>query len=469
MTDGTIKFHCTICGAAHTIPVEQAGAPFHCESCRNIFLAPLKSEEPLPVGPPVVIEPPTVARDAVESATEAGDTETYSVAAEHVAGTGSEGGPEPLGSWPDPLDMPPPVRSKKRRPRQIPSIVDPEADPNADPEYQFADQLVSLFQGTGRWILLGLGLLVIGNVLKLMNPEFGYAISGVFLLAVAVMVIAAWVLLQRHAKQNEPDSSTTLLWPPNIVRYGLEYWPETRRSMQILGLAVGWVAAAWIVAIPFDMVSSFYNTGKPTVADNVKPPIANPPQMMPVAEKPAGAPVVAVNPVPGAPVMQPMQPPQVMPAVPAQADATAIRSVSRQVTVGGVVSMTTILKDGSVLTTVKRTQSKLEPTEDDLRHQAEVNQKVNAAENKVGDVIEIQLTGTDSDLVWGGKNGVYARGSSPGSAAVHAGVVKLDETAKVKITIVEPQTEYPAIDQNGVNSLAGGAEARFGFKVERAE
>lgn len=474
MSTGTIKFHCTICGAAHSIPAEQAGVPFHCESCRNITLAPLKSEEPLPVSPPTRIEPPSQVHDTSQPTTGTGDTETYSLAAEYTAEGPTQGEPQPAGSWPDPLDMPPPVRPRKRRPRPIPSIVDSQTDPSVDPGYLFADELISLFQGLGRWIILGLAILIVGNVLKLMNPDFTYLYSAAFMIALAAMMIAAWMLLHRHAVQHDPDATSTLLWPPNFIRYGIENWPETRRSMQIFGLATLWVAASWIVAIPFDMLSSVSTIGKSQVAGNPQPPAANAPQMMPVADipvaQPADAPAAAEKPPAGGPpAMPPMQAPPAMPAVPANATLDSIRSVSRQVAADGTITTTSVLIDGSVRTTVTRTQSGLKPTADDLRRQAELNQKVNAAENKVGDVIETPLTGTDTDLVWGGKDGIYARGSSPGSAAVHAGVVKLDETAKVKITITAPLNDYPALDQNGVSSLAQGPGTKFSFKIERIE
>lgn len=476
-------FRCPVCGIAHSIPEDQANLPFLCTSCQNIFLIPAPVDAPVPDGLqesaanlPPQFQSTETANGKIE------EIDTYSVAANQPSVVHSDQGQsEPFGTWPDTAEMA--SQKNVRRPwPAVSPVFEPEADLNADPDYQFVDALTELFQGTGGYIIFGLLFLVCGHTLTWFVPGFDYIFSILFFLSLITMICASCVMLQRHAAAKDPDSSSTLLWPPNFARYALEYWPETRRSIQLMLMAIAWYAVSWIVAVPFDIVEGIFNSGKPKEVVKAQQPIIVPPPMMPVGKKPpavnrpvepVGAADVAANPnplKPALPTMQ-MQPPLQPPSQPQPAivDQTRIRSIFQQVTPEGLILTTRVLNDGSILSSWKQSQSKSIYTEEFLRRQTEVNQKVNAGDNKVGSSITVEVTGSDRELVWGGDQGIYAQGSAPGTAAVHAGVIRIDERARIKVTFTLPASSYPSIERNGVNSWALGSEARFGLKIQKAD
>src|SRR5262245_41755174 len=58
----------------------------------------------------------------------------------------------------------------------------------------------------------------------------------------------------------------------------------------------------------------------------------------------------------------------------------------------------------------------------------------------VGATYYFRVRGTLEGLVWG--TDTYTGDSFLGTAAVHAGLVKVDQTAVVKVTVVAPQQQY---------------------------
>lgn len=82
-----------------------------------------------------------------------------------------------------------------------------------------------------------------------------------------------------------------------------------------------------------------------------------------------------------------------------------------------------------------------------------------------GKVLELTLTGAASGSVWG--NEVYTDDSDLGTAAVHAGVLEVGQTAKVKVTIVPGRSRYRGTEQNGVRSR-GYSAWRGSFWMEPA-
>lgn len=66
---------------------------------------------------------------------------------------------------------------------------------------------------------------------------------------------------------------------------------------------------------------------------------------------------------------------------------------------------------------------------------------------RIKGVLEGQIWGTD----------VYTRDSTLGAAAVHAGLLKPDETAVLRVTVVPPLDAYKGSTRNGVTTSDYGA------------
>jgi hypothetical protein len=65
-------------------------------------------------------------------------------------------------------------------------------------------------------------------------------------------------------------------------------------------------------------------------------------------------------------------------------------------------------------------------------------------------VVGVEITGRIGGSVWG--TGVYTSDSDPGTAAIHAGVLKEGETAVVKVRVKGDPGAYQGSTQNGVTS-----------------
>jgi len=74
-----------------------------------------------------------------------------------------------------------------------------------------------------------------------------------------------------------------------------------------------------------------------------------------------------------------------------------------------------------------------------------------------GTVYTFRMTGSNDGSVWGGGNGIYTDDSKLSTAAVHAGVLQVGQTADVKVTVVAGQSSYNGSSQNGVKSNDYGA------------
>lgn len=72
----------------------------------------------------------------------------------------------------------------------------------------------------------------------------------------------------------------------------------------------------------------------------------------------------------------------------------------------------------------------------------------------IGATYYFRVTGAESGSLWG--TDVYTGDSAIGAAAVHAGLVKVGETAVVKVTVEPPLARYQGSVRNGVTSHAFG-------------
>jgi LCCL domain len=78
-----------------------------------------------------------------------------------------------------------------------------------------------------------------------------------------------------------------------------------------------------------------------------------------------------------------------------------------------------------------------------------------ALQNEVGKSFHFTLTGANSGSVWG--SDVYTTDSTPAMAAVHAGALKVGQTAIVKVTIVVPPAGFDGTTRNGITTSNYGA------------
>jgi hypothetical protein len=73
----------------------------------------------------------------------------------------------------------------------------------------------------------------------------------------------------------------------------------------------------------------------------------------------------------------------------------------------------------------------------------------------IGESFEIAVIGHTDRLIWG--DGIYTDDSDPGTAAVHAGLLKSGQEGRVRITILPGQTSYEGTRRNGVESRPYGS------------
>jgi hypothetical protein len=85
-----------------------------------------------------------------------------------------------------------------------------------------------------------------------------------------------------------------------------------------------------------------------------------------------------------------------------------------------------------------------------------------------GKTFTFKVTGQSNGRIWGGSNNVYTDDSQIATAAVHAGLVGVGQTAVIKITIMPGQSSYPSIKRNGVTSIKYGSWSGS-YKLSKAD
>jgi hypothetical protein len=78
--------------------------------------------------------------------------------------------------------------------------------------------------------------------------------------------------------------------------------------------------------------------------------------------------------------------------------------------------------------------------------------------DQVGKTFYFRVHGEERGTVWG--TDIYTGDSSLPAAAVHAGAVEMGETFVVKVTIVDPLTQYHGSTRNGISSHGYGPYPR---------
>ena len=67
-------------------------------------------------------------------------------------------------------------------------------------------------------------------------------------------------------------------------------------------------------------------------------------------------------------------------------------------------------------------------------------------------IYSFAIVGVNTGSVWGGSDGIYTDDSNIAKAAVHAGLVQLNENAVVKIKILPSRNSYSSSTQNGITT-----------------
>lgn len=85
---------------------------------------------------------------------------------------------------------------------------------------------------------------------------------------------------------------------------------------------------------------------------------------------------------------------------------------------------------------------------------------------QIGKALTFRVKGSNSGIVWG--SDIYTDDSDVGTAAVHAGLLKVGEIRSVTVTIVEGQSAYSGSTRNGITTSSypnWGGSFRFGANV----
>ena len=86
--------------------------------------------------------------------------------------------------------------------------------------------------------------------------------------------------------------------------------------------------------------------------------------------------------------------------------------------------------------------------------------------NRVGETFEYDVTGGTQGTIWG--DGIYTDDSELSVVVVHAGLLRVGERGRVRVTVLPAQQQYQAASRNGVNSQSyRGWEGSY--RVERAD
>jgi len=274
-----------------------------------------------------------------------------------------------------------------------------------------------------------------------------------YLLVAIGLLIRAWVLPFRHAMKHDKVAAVFFVLPWYFVKYSIRNWPETRNGVLATGLFVVWIAAPVIIALPLNLIASL-------VPDRgfawLNEPGSNNPEFANSANN------------------QPAQQFGLSESQPKNPNAMPI-SMHQRNDPDGIRTMTITWSDGTIgewkrpsLKSEQPDATSVQEWSKEYRRQSEFESKLVKA--PIGSVLVAELRGIDLGFIHGGENRIYSIRSSVGSAAVHAGLVKFDKCARVKLTIVPCPARFPMLEQNGLISVASGSSIDTkAYQIELAQ
>jgi hypothetical protein len=86
--------------------------------------------------------------------------------------------------------------------------------------------------------------------------------------------------------------------------------------------------------------------------------------------------------------------------------------------------------------------------------------------NRVGESFEYEVTGGTQGTIWG--DGIYTDDSELSVTVVHAGLLRVGERGRVRVTVLPAQQQYQAASRNGVTSQSYRAW-EGSYRVERVD
>lgn len=290
-------------------------------------------------------------------------------------------------------------------------------------------------------------VVAVATLIGFLFPALAIWLMVGFVLAAIGLLVRAWILAFRHAMQHDKSAAVLFIFPWYFVKYGIRNWPKTRDSVFALGLFLVWVSSVVLIGMPIQVIANLIQPGVPN-----GPVVANAPPQWADLPNPAG----------------------VSEAMPQDPDVSP-RSIHQQQRPDGMISLTITWADGTVGSWVRPALSRAKHDRDyfqqqtaDHRKERELHQELSRAE--VGAVIVTELRGAEAWFIYGGQNGIYSLASSPGTAAVHAGLVKVDQLARLKLTIVPRPARFPMLKQNGLISISQGpGSEQTAYQIELAK
>ena len=260
-----------------------------------------------------------------------------------------------------------------------------------------------------------------------------------YLLVAIGLLIRAWVLPFRHALQHDKIAAVLFVFPWYFVRYSIRHWPETRNGALAIGLFVVWITAPVIIGMPINMIARLIPEAEFARQNE---PGANNPELANSANN------------------QPVRQFDLSESQPRNPDAIPI-SMNQRFDSDGTMSMTVTWSDGSSgewkrprLIRGQRDVTEYRESSNEYRRQSKLQRHLQTA--PTGSVIVAELRGIEFGFILGGENRIYSISSPVGVAAVHAGLVKINTHAKVKLSIVPCPVRFSMLEQNGVISFASG-------------
>lgn len=318
-----------------------------------------------------------------------------------------------------------------RRPLESPRRVEPEEIPRG---------LSGVLRRAFRWSGEAVALVALGILLCLLFPTLTPWLIAAYIVGGVLLLFTAWGLGFRHAIQTSRLSTTLFLFPPYFIRYAVRNWPETQGAVNAVCLVIVWISAPFLVGPPMLLLGQILTAPARRAAD--------------LAGNPRGPqpPIVELQPVSNEFI--PVDP-RVFPT-----------RLQRRTEPNGTMTTTVQWSDQTVATYVRRSLGHgMKLDFEKMRTNTQLARQVREA--RVGEVLQLEVYGSEIEFVYGGRDGIYTSDSPPSAAAVHAGLIRVGETKMVKITMLAPQMHYPMLEQNGMMSFQKIGDSSLAYRIER--
>jgi len=325
-------------------------------------------------------------------------------------------------------------KTRSRPPRR------PTESPRAAELDDISRGLSGVLRRAFRWSGEAVALIALGILLCLLFPTLTPGLIAAYVLSGVLLLFTAWGLGFRHAIQTSRLSTLLFLFPPYFIRYAVRNWPETQGAVNAVCLVIVWISAPFLVGPPMLFLGQILTAPARRAADLAGDPRGPQPsigELQPVSNEYTPA------------------DPRVFPT-----------RLQRRSEPNGTMTTTVQWSDQTVATYVRRSLGHgVKPDFERIRTNSQRAQQLREA--RVGDVLELEVYGSEIEFVYGGRDGIYTSDSPPAAAAVHAGLVRVGETQTVKITMLAPQTHYPMLEQNGMMSFQKAGDSSLAYRIER--